>query len=200
MNSRFSFLKQENVYDNDNKNNKKEKDFYKNNNNNNKNKKEMNFNSNKELNKKENKELKIECIPSLVSSQQPETSYFSKLTKKQDVVIQEPTLGPGWISISRESPQGKNNIVYFNNHQNKPDWSIQDSMKALVHMHEQRKATYIENYGMDEWEHMFQFPYWREEKQYLSKMEELFENYSNEEYEEEEEYFEYYDNEYTEYE
>jgi hypothetical protein len=174
----------------DNKNNKKEKDFYKNKNNNN-NKKE--FNSNNELNKKENKEL--ECIPSLVSSQQPETSYFSKLTKKQDVVIQEPTLGPGWISISRESPQGKNNIVYFNN-QNKPRWSIQDSMKTLVHMHEQRKATYIENYGMDEWEHMFQFPNWREEKQYLSKMEELFENYSNEEYEED--YNEYQD--YNEYE
>jgi hypothetical protein len=174
----------------DNKNNKKEKDFYKTNNNNN-NKKE--FNSNKELNKKENKEL--ECIPSLVSSQQPETSYFSKLTKKQDVVIQEPTLGPGWISISRESPQGKNNIVYFNN-QHKPSWSIQDSMKALVHMHEQRKASYIENYGMDEWEHMFQFPNWREEKQYLSKMEELFENYSNEEYEED--YNEYQD--YNEYE
>ena len=195
MNSRFSFLKQENVYDN--KNNKKEKDFYKTNNNNNNNNNKKEFNSNKELNKKENKEL--ECIPSLVSSQQPETSYFSKLTKKQDVVIQEPTLGPGWISISRESPQGKNNIVYFNN-QHKPSWSIQDSMKALVHMHEQRKASYIENYGMDEWEHMFQFPNWREEKQYLSKMEELFENYSNEEYEEEEEYFEYYDNEYTEYE
>lgn len=191
MNSRFSFLKQENVYDN--KNNKKEKDFYKTNNNNNNNKKE--FNSNKELNKKENKELKLECIPSLVSSQQLETSYFSKLTKKQDVVIQEPTLGPGWISISRESPQGKNNIVYFNN-QNKPSWSIQDSMKALVYMHEQRKATYIENYGMDEWEHMFQFPNWREEKQYLSKMEELFENYSNEEYEDD--YNEYQD--YNEYE
>jgi hypothetical protein len=188
MNSRFLFLKQENVYDN--KNNKKEKDFYKNN------KKEMNFNSNKELNKELNKK-EIECIPSLVLSQQPETSYFSKLTKKQEVVIQEPTLGPGWISISRESPQGKNNIVYFNNNQNKPSWSIQDSMTALVHMHEQRKATYIENYGMDEWEHMFQFPNWREEKQYLNKMEELFENYSNDEYEED--YNEYNDYEYNEY-
>ena len=101
---------------------------------------------------------------------------------------------PGWAVISRDPSTGRTKIEYGESVLPiKPEKTEKqmayDVLNALCDLHERRTKEYIDLYGYDTWEKTFKSPNWREEEEYLERMDEEFEALmaSDDEYEYDEE-------------
>jgi len=101
---------------------------------------------------------------------------------------------PGWATISRDPLTGRSKIEYGEpTIPKKPEKTenemAYDVLCALCDLHERRTQEFIDSYGYDTWEKTFKSPNWREEEEYLERMDEEYEALmaSDDEYEYDEE-------------
>jgi len=142
----------------------------------------------KELERQEKKRIETELLAM-------NTNNFPDLVvnvKKDDITQNQPI---SYIDkLKKEEVKAENNINNINkiNKEMQEKRSEQkigyDIINALAELHRRRTDEYIEQYGYDEWERMFKFPDWREREAYLEAMDEL----ANMSYEEESEEDDYY--------
>jgi len=155
------------------------------------------------------KALSIDNFPTLGKKENKNTkepannSFLAKLKnsiendkKENEIKInQEKTKPkPGWAVISRDPLTGRSKIEYGEPViPKKPEKTEKemayDVLCALCDLHERRTEEFIECYGYDTWEKTFKSPNWREEEEYLERMDEEFEALmaSDDEYEYDEE-------------
>jgi len=155
------------------------------------------------------KALSIDNSPTLGKKENKNTkepdnnSFLAKLKnsiendkKENEIKInQEKTKPkPGWAVISRDPLTGRSKIEYGEPViPKKPEKTEKemayDVLCALCDLHERRTEEFIECYGYDTWEKTFKSPNWREEEEYLERMDEEFEALmaSDDEYEYDEE-------------
>jgi len=117
------------------------------------------------------------------------SSFLAKLKnsiesdKKQNEIkvkenIKKPK--PGWATISRDPLTGRSKIEYGELPINKTPQKTENEMAydvlcALCDLHERRTRDFIELYGYDTWEKTFKSPNWREEEEYLERMDDEYE-------------------------
>jgi hypothetical protein len=101
---------------------------------------------------------------------------------------------PGWAVISKDPLTGRSKIEYGDPVvPKKPEKTenerAYDVLCALCDLHERRTQEFIDLYGYDTWERTFKSPNWREEEEYLERMDEEYEALmaSDDEYEYDEE-------------
>jgi len=148
------------------------------------------------LGKKENKNTK----------EPPNNSFLAKLKNsiendKKKAEIKEAEIKrenilkpkPGWVVISRDPLTGRSKFEYGDSLlPEKPEKTenemAYDVLCALCDLHERRTKEFIDLYGYDTWEKTFKSPNWREEEEYLERMDEEYEALmdSDEEYEDNE--------------
>ena len=143
------------------------------------------------------KALSIDNFPTLGKKENKNTnetnnsSFLAKLKnsiendkKQHEIKIEEskknPKPKPGWVVISKDPLTGSNKIEYSEPHVNKKhekteNEMVYDVLCALCDLHERRKQEYIELYGYDTWEKTFKSPNWKEEEEYLERMDEEYE-------------------------
>jgi hypothetical protein len=155
------------------------------------------------------KVLSIDNFPSLGKKENKNTnetnnnSFLEKLKnsiendKKQNAIKIEENKSkpkPGWATISRDPLTGRSKIEYGEMPINKKPEKTENEMAydvlcALCDLHERRTQEFIDLYGYDTWEKTFKSPNWREEEEYLERMDEEYEALmaSDDEYEYDEE-------------
>jgi len=101
---------------------------------------------------------------------------------------------PGWAVISKDTLTGRSKIEYGDPVVPKKPEKTENEMAydvlcALCDLHERRTQEFIDLYGYDTWERTFKSPNWREEEEYLERMDEEYEALmaSDDEYEYDEE-------------
>jgi hypothetical protein len=101
---------------------------------------------------------------------------------------------PGWAVISKDPLTGRSKIEYGDPVVPKKPEKTENEMAydvlcALCDLHERRTQEFIDLYGYDTWERTFKSPNWREEEEYLERMDEEYEALmaSDDEYEYDEE-------------
>lgn len=141
------------------------------------------------------KALCIDNFPTLGKKENKNTnettssSFLAKLKnsiesdKKQNEIkvkenIKKPK--PGWATISRDLLTGRSKIEYGELPINKTPEKTENEMAydvlcALCDLHERRTQDFIELYGYDTWERTFKSPNWREEEEYLERMDDEYE-------------------------
>jgi hypothetical protein len=121
------------------------------------------------LTEKKNKEQTLNYIEKI---QQPNINSSGK--KKDSLDPDLVDLKPGWVVLKRDKKTGntiiKSHPFNENQYHEKSDLQIsEDTLKALVCLHEKRSKEYIDTYGYDTWEKMFKSPRWIEEElEYMS--------------------------------
>lgn len=159
------------------------------------------------------KALSIDNFPTLGKKENnntkepPNNSFLAKLKdsiendkKKAEIkeaeIKRENTLKPkpGWAVISRDPLTGRSKIEYGEPVLPKKPEKTENEMAydvlcALCDLHERRTKEFIDSYGYETWEKTFKSPNWREEEEYLERMDEEYEALmaSDDEYEYDEE-------------
>jgi hypothetical protein len=87
---------------------------------------------------------------------------------------------PGWATISRDPLTGRSKIEYGEPPIPKKPEKTENEMAydvlcALCDLHERRTQNFIDLYGYDTWERTFKSPNWREEEEYLERLDEEYE-------------------------
>lgn len=104
---------------------------------------------------------------------------------------------PGWATISRDPLTGRSKIEYGEPPIPKKPEKTENEMAydvlcALCDLHERRTQNFIDLYGYDTWERTFKSPNWREEEEYLERLDEEYEaqmaSDDDDDYNEEDEY------------
>jgi hypothetical protein len=124
------------------------------------------------------------------------SSFLAKLNTtiddKKNNEIKHEELKPGWTSISRDPLTGRAKIVHGVTIYKNPEKTEQeiacDVLNALCDLHERRTEEYIDLYGYDTWEKIFKSPNWKEEEEYLERLDEEYEEELAREMNDEEEY------------
>jgi len=158
------------------------------------------------------KALSIDNFPTLGKKENKSTkepannSFLAKLKnsiendkKQNEVKIQEEKKKPkpGWAVISKDPLTGRSKIEYGELPLDKKPEKTENEMAydvlcALCDLHERRTQEFIDLYGYDTWEKTFKSPNWREEEEYLERMDEEYEalmaSDDDDDYNEEEDY------------
>lgn len=158
------------------------------------------------------KALSIDNFPTLGKKENKSTkepannSFLAKLKnsiendkKQTEVKIQEEKKKPkpGWAVISKDPLTGRSKIEYGELPLDKKPAKTENEMAydvlcALCDLHERRTQEFIDLYGYDTWEKTFKSPNWREEEEYLERMDEEYEalmaSDDDDDYNEEEDY------------
>ena len=141
------------------------------------------------------KALSIDNFPTLGKKENKSTkepannSFLAKLKnsietdkKENEMKIQEDKKKPkpGWATISRDPLTGRSKIEYAEPPIPKKPEKTENEMAydvlcALCDLHERRTQEFIELYGYETWEKTFKSPNWREEEEYLERMDEEYE-------------------------
>jgi len=165
------------------------------------------------LEKEKKNALSIESFPELVKVNNPNkiliienTSSFIETLKKVDKKVLEAEsekkiVQPGWIILTRDIATNQTIMNISKKYENdyvKTDKDLAyDVVDQLVYLHEKRTTEYIDSWGEDEWEKMFQFQNY--DYHYFDKLDEIYEkknaennNDFNHQGEEEDEYWKKY--------
>jgi len=167
----------------------------------------------KRLEKEKKIALSIESFPELIKVNNPSkvtiidnTSSFIETLKKVDKKVLESEeekkiVEPGWTTLTRDTTTNQTIINVSKkcekNYIKTEQDLAYDVVDELVYLHEKRTSEYIDSWGEDEWEKMFQFQNY--DYHYFDKLDEIYEkknalnnNDFNNQEEEEDEYWKKY--------
>ena len=141
------------------------------------------------------KALCIDNFPTLVKQDNKNTkettsnSFLAKLKnsiendkKQNEIIIREniKKTKPGWATISRDPLTGRSKLEYgepplYKKSEKTENEMAYDVLCALCDLHERRTKEYIDLHGYDNWERTFKSPNWKEEEEYLERMDDEYE-------------------------